>query len=138
MGIITESKEKLEKILGKDLISVVLYGSYASGKQHEHSDVDLLIICSNKEKSEKLVQEFQREYALKGIKISPLVVSKEEVIFAVKSTNPLMLSMKDNYKILFGHDFFEEQIKNLNKEIIRKGIEKIGKFSWRIKSWEVI
>jgi predicted nucleotidyltransferase len=32
---------------GKRLISVVMFGSFARGNAHEHSDIDLLVIVDN-------------------------------------------------------------------------------------------
>ena len=44
--IIAEYKEKLEA-LGIRPKKIILYGSYASGKAREHSDLDLLVVSDD-------------------------------------------------------------------------------------------
>ena len=45
--------EDLRTIYGKDLRSVVLYGSYARGTQTEESDVDIAVLLDRKPEKEK-------------------------------------------------------------------------------------
>ena len=44
LKILREVKEKLEEILGDDLVEVILFGSYARGEAREDSDVDVLVV----------------------------------------------------------------------------------------------
>ncbi len=45
--IINQFKTDLQKIYGQRFVKLILFGSYAKGKQHEESDVDLLLILNN-------------------------------------------------------------------------------------------
>ncbi len=42
--VLKQLKKLLQKIYGKDLIDVILFGSYAKKIAHQNSDVDILII----------------------------------------------------------------------------------------------
>lgn len=44
---IQESAKRLEKLLEKNLIKIVLYGSYARGDYNNFSDIDIFILVSN-------------------------------------------------------------------------------------------
>ena len=45
---IQESANRLKKLLEKNLIKIVLYGSYARGDYNNFSDIDIFILVSNK------------------------------------------------------------------------------------------
>ena len=45
--ILKEFREKAEKLYGKRLKSIILYGSYARGQANdEHSDIDLAVVLA--------------------------------------------------------------------------------------------
>ncbi|CAI1491938.1 Putative nucleotidyltransferase [Thermococcus nautili] len=76
LEILREVKEKLIKILGDDLVEVILFGSYARGEAKEDSDVDVLVVVKRKltlEEHDKL-SEVTEEYILeKGLVLSLIV-----------------------------------------------------------------
>lgn len=45
---IQESAKRLKKLLEKNLIKIVLYGSYARGDYKNFSDIDIFILVNNK------------------------------------------------------------------------------------------
>lgn len=66
------------KILGKHLLQVILYGSYARGDYHEDSDIDILFITnlSESEQYDYLMQlsDLAFEYEMRhGVHISPVI-----------------------------------------------------------------
>lgn len=42
--ILTEIKDKVKQIMGDQLISIILYGSYARNEQDDDSDMDVVIL----------------------------------------------------------------------------------------------
>lgn len=42
--VLNKTKDGLFRIFGKDLLDVLLYGSYARGEQDEESDIDVLAL----------------------------------------------------------------------------------------------
>ncbi len=46
--IIPEFKANLQKLYGDNLQSIILYGSWARGEANENSDIDLMVVLTNK------------------------------------------------------------------------------------------
>jgi len=56
--ILHEFKEDVKNILGDNFVEMILFGSYARGDYREDSDVDVLIVVKEKNKSvEKIVSD---------------------------------------------------------------------------------
>lgn len=81
--IIKKKIEAIVKILYKEYKAnnVILFGSYAYGKPHENSDIDLLIIKETKDRPidrlvtvKRLVRDLR-----KGIPFSPIVLTPGEL-----------------------------------------------------------
>lgn len=76
--ILEDLKGELQKIYGRRLKSLFLYGSYARGDATEGSDIDILLLIENGEKNEVLEKqrsETVSDICLKyDILISTLVV----------------------------------------------------------------
>ena len=63
--MITQSvlQEAAERLAAKfQPQQIILFGSYAQGTADEHSDVDLLVICSIRGSRRKLMVEMDRKY----------------------------------------------------------------------------
>ncbi|NJE09766.1 nucleotidyltransferase domain-containing protein [Thermococcus sp. MAR1] len=74
--ILREVKEKLEEILGDDLVEVILFGSYARGEAREDSDVDVLVVVRRKltlKEHDKLTEVTDRYVLERGIVVSLIV-----------------------------------------------------------------
>jgi predicted nucleotidyltransferase len=63
--LIEESEEVIKERAGNNLKRIILYGSYAEGKQNKNSDIDLAIELKNKKNSEKLRAEILGELSEK-------------------------------------------------------------------------
>lgn len=96
-------KNRLTKLKEKDVLSIILYGSYASGEATISSDVDIMVIVKNKtksliSKSDNLKNELLKEDILLRIDIINLIEFKK----LYKLKEPLFKSIGENHKILCG------------------------------------
>ena len=82
-NLLDQYTEILQKIYGKHLKKVILYGSYARGDYREDSDIDIMILTTlTDEEIEKtepmlfdLAFDFQMDY---GVDISVVVKNKDQ------------------------------------------------------------
>ena len=116
---INEFVEACKEKFGEDLISIVLFGSYARGNFKESSDVDLLVIVENLPESvwerSKLMKEITWKIFLKyNEDLQPILSTPEEIIAAMRIGNPIFFGILLGYKILFdSRDFFERSLKEI-------------------------
>lgn len=97
--IVYEFSKDMQRILGKDLSAVVLYGSYARGDYIEDSDVDVMVLvkCSenNIRKYRDRVSDCAFDYLMKyGIDISPVIKNEEHFNYWVDHL-PYYRSVRD-------------------------------------------
>jgi predicted nucleotidyltransferase len=106
----------LEDIYKDNLVSVILYGSAASGEFiDEHSNLNLLIVLKdirldNIKKSTKLVNNY------KFRKFAPLFFSRDYISSSLDVFPIEFLDMKENYLLLSGEDVLKDiniDLKNL-------------------------
>jgi len=99
-----------DKLILKDrsVLSIILYGSYASGKVTLRSDVDVLVVVINKNKSiiEK-TQEIKKNFLVRDMLLRIDIISLKEFRKLYKTKEPLIESIKENHKILFGRKLNE-------------------------------
>ena len=81
-NLLDQYTEILQKIYGKHLKKVILYGSYARGDYQKNSDVDIMILVDADDyeikKRFNLVCDLAFDYELEyGVVISPLVKNEE-------------------------------------------------------------
>jgi predicted nucleotidyltransferase len=100
--------EDLKTVYGTNLISVVLYGSAASGEfRSKGSNINILTILDdagleNLKKISKVVRKFKYR------RITPVFLT-ERYIDASRDVFPVeFLDMKDNHKIIYGKDILSE------------------------------
>ena len=80
--IIAEFVLDLKNFLGKDLSSIILYGSYARGDYHLTSDVDVMVLVTLSDKEIKKIENqiFDCAFDLEikyGVDISPIIKNQE-------------------------------------------------------------
>ena len=90
--ILHEFKEDVKNILGDNFVEMILFGSYARGDYREDSDVDVLIVVKEKNKSvEKIVSDIADRILLeRGLLISVFIYSVKN--FNIK--NPFLDNVK--------------------------------------------
>lgn len=90
--------------LDGDLLSVILYGSYAEGRETQYSDIDLLVIL-NKEFSgwrEKRQMEVSLRKEFSSIApVSPRIMTEKEFLSAFENYDPLVLNVLSSGKALY-------------------------------------
>jgi len=101
-------KTNILKIKNKNIISMILYGSYAREDFKIVSDIDLMVVVKKRDK--KIIEGFEN---LKKIFLdSDLVLNADIIVFndfkrLYKIKEPLLISMEKNHKIIFGKGFNE-------------------------------
>jgi predicted nucleotidyltransferase len=125
----------------ENLVSIVLFGSYARGIFKETSDIDLLVIVKELPESvwerDKLIKEITWKIFLKyNEDLQPIFSTPEEIRMAMKNNNPIFFGILLGYKVLVDQDnFFEKSL----KEIVAPRIVKnpplfvYGGKRWRLK-----
>lgn len=122
------------KHFDKDLLAIVLYGSYAEDRETPYSDIDLLIII-NREfvdwRKKRAVEVAMRRETLSIGQISPKIMTPKELLSAIESYNPLVLNAISSGKILYDTGIFKKAKKQFN-HIYRKRIVKTKEGYWEV------
>ncbi len=112
-----EAEETLYKDLIKDLksgilsakqevIAIAIFGSVASRRETERSDLDLLVVTQNalgKQAIQRIIDELSIRLAEKnGITLSPYVVTRRELKKKRDQKLPLVKSILSNNQLIYG------------------------------------
>jgi predicted nucleotidyltransferase len=90
-------KEDLSSFFGTELASIVLYGSYAEGRESKYSDIDILVVVKQRSGDRRARREC--EIALRKIlyrsvgQVSPKVIGTDIISTTLKNFNPLLLNI---------------------------------------------
>ncbi|MBU3905064.1 MAG: nucleotidyltransferase domain-containing protein [Nanoarchaeota archaeon] len=101
--------EFIEKISNNDLISVIVFGSFAKGEETEESDIDVLCVTRKKYDIDKIALSLTHKY---NRKITPVVVLAKDFV-NMKKDNPvfyedlikfgvILYGMEPLYKLIYG------------------------------------
>lgn len=107
---------------GPHVVSVTIFGSQVRGEARERSDYDLIVIMeeldANPNVREENVASAVADILLSsGIRISPLVLSREEATFEATNGSPLLASVLSNYEILHDPTGFMIELLDLTKRL---------------------
>ena len=80
--ILLEFTQQVQRVLGKSLKKVILYGSYARGDYRENSDIDIMVLTTLTDEEIRQIKttiydvafDFQMEY---GVDISVIIKNEE-------------------------------------------------------------
>jgi predicted nucleotidyltransferase len=93
--ILKEFREEIEKLYGKRLKDIILYGSWARGEAKEESDIDLLVVLKGEVMPGKeidrmidIITEINLKY---GVLLSVFPVSEEEYSTV---NSPLLINVR--------------------------------------------
>jgi len=109
MDVLNEVTEQCRKALGKNLVSVVLFGSTARGLQDSRSDIDVLIVVEE-EVDNNFFKDIWIDFLMNyGVKLDTIVMAKKDVVDNFNYFSPLFLSFALGITILFDEGFFEKE-----------------------------
>ncbi|MHA1196719.1 MAG: nucleotidyltransferase domain-containing protein [Promethearchaeota archaeon] len=86
---------KLKKLF--KIQDIYLYGSFYTGKIHEGSDIDLIIVGDF---NERFFERIGKILSLTDLPIEPLVYTKQEFEELIRSKNPFILEIIKNSRKL--------------------------------------
>lgn len=93
------------KELKSNLLSIVLFGSYAKGTAAEKSDIDLLILVKKRFPVEKITREIYAKY---GVEISPVLLTEKE--FKEQKNKEIIKEIIKNHCVLLGAENFTKLV----------------------------
>ncbi len=107
MDVLTKFVEQVKAVYGKNLLSIVLYGSRASGEEtKKYSDYNLLIVLEEIKFSDlKLMTRAVKNWVRQGNPV-PLFFTLSHLKTSADVFPIEFLDIKDKHKILFGDDLF--------------------------------
>lgn len=131
---------ELEKLLGEDLVSVVIFGSVARGDFKEGSDIDVLIVAKSFPESYSrrisllvpIAEGARRKVPDHPVQFYPLRVDE------ASKSRPIYLDLLTDSIILYDRDgFMEGVLKDLREKLARLGAKKVkledGSWMWVLK-----
>ena len=121
--IFNQLTKDYQDIYGRDLVSIILYGSAASGNYiPKKSDINLLIVLTE-EGINRLQQSFKTVEKWYKRKVStPLLLTKSYISSSLDSFPIEFLNMQNNYQMVFGDDVLQELV--FDKHHLRLQCEK--------------
>ncbi len=142
--LLTELTAILQQKFNQNLISIILFGSLAKGNFTKTSDIDVIVVCEDLIQDwrvrDKMIPALTEDIELKySTPIHMNLVSEDEISHAIESVNPLMLEIYDANTIIFDKDnFFNNLLKNFEKNLSKWHAKKIEKGFWKIPGLAVI
>jgi len=102
------------------LVAITIFGSRVKGSARRNSDYDLIIISDRLDPNPNVRDEFVASAVAKillasGIRVSPVVLSREEAVSEAEHGSPLLGSILSNYEILYDPTRFMAELLDLTK-----------------------
>lgn len=102
---------KRHLITDKSIMSAVLFGSVAIGRERKDGDVDLLVISNDFEAASSIVSKAGEEISLVfNSRLSPIIMNEKEL--TSKKNDRLINSILNGYVVVVGRDLKEMIIEN--------------------------
>ncbi len=126
-GLLKEFADLCMDKFGSDLVSIVLFGSYARGTATEYSDIDLLVIVNNVSEDwrerDKVLGDIELYFLKEHHKrMFPILTTPEAVADSVRIGNPLFYGILRGYSILFDRNSFFKKL--MQKVLIKVKVDK--------------
>ena len=101
--------EKLKELAGNNLISVILYGSFARGENVEgHSDVNLMLVTESLHLNQLTFLEKEIHHLQKKINLNIVFWTKEELESSIDVFPIEFLEISEHHKTLYGEHLLKE------------------------------
>jgi len=132
-------KDYLLKCLKDNLISAVVFGSYAMLVPSIESDLDLLVVVHRVDDTvEKILNELSVNFAFSyGRTLSITVLSAEGILKSVDALDPIIIAIFWSHDILFDrNNWFRKQMDSIESKILAQEINlkiKRGALVWTVE-----
>jgi predicted nucleotidyltransferase len=111
--------EAAQKAFGKDLETIVLYGSAAEGRLRRSSDVNVLVLLSRFEPASAAALAEAFEAARAAVKLRAMFLLRSELEPAVEAFAQKFADIRRRHRVLFGGNPFESVAVPRAAEIFR-------------------
>jgi predicted nucleotidyltransferase len=137
--LLTELLSRLRAQFGGELVSVVVYGSYARAEADAGSDIDLLVVVPNLPHEWRDIFAMEDELMRAGLDLGRRVdlrlVEPEAVSHGVTWASPFMLEVYDAHRILLDpNGFFATEMRRFEAVMRERGVYKMARGVWRVPS----
>ena len=107
---------------GASVVSVTMFGSQVKGEARPHSDYDVVIIMEALDPNPNMRGEIVASAITNilfesGLRISPLVFTREEATNEVENGSPLFATVLSDYAILYDPTGFMAELLDLTKRL---------------------
>lgn len=102
--ILEDFVKSLEPQHGR-IVTIVLFGSYAKGTATKGSDLDILLVVSEKIGIDKITREIYSKY---GKEIMPMVMTRTD--FKSQKDKPVIKEIIENHYVLYGVENFVNMV----------------------------
>ena len=111
-SIVKELLTRLPEKTNYNLLSIILYGSFAKSTQIKNSDIDLFVLVPSKEKYSEIIENecvsLSRRY---GVEVSPLISEPQSFLNMLREReNNVAKELLKNKIILYGAEKFWELV----------------------------
>lgn len=122
MSILEEIKSKVIEKCGEEVISIVVYGSYA--RSEKYRDIDILIVLKEEKRRIERIKDIASLKRMFDFPLDINLVSKGECIDNFDSHNPLFMDIAVEGKILYDTGLMEELVRDTREYIRERKIKK--------------
>jgi len=95
--VVEKIKEELTAFFGTELASIVLYGSYAEGRESKYSDIDILVVVRRRfgdQRARRACEVALRKMLYRSVgQVSPRVIGAAMMLATLRNFNPLFLNI---------------------------------------------
>lgn len=127
----------LHREFGEQLVSIVVYGSYAREAAAKGSDIDLIIVVRSLPRDWQSIHRLEDKLMLKGRQFGKrfqiTLLTPGDVSDSVEYAAPMMLEIYNTHKIILDHDdFFKDCMEHMKHIIKERGIRMRKPGVWEV------
>ena len=102
----------------KNVLSCILFGSYARESHSEKSDIDILFVVKFKDK--EILNKCRNLSSLLSKEVNPIILNEKEFLIALKTKEPMIATILEPSQrlLITGKEYFLKNTLGVNKESI--------------------
>ena len=99
----------------ENILSCVLFGSYARESHSEKSDIDILFVVKSKDK--EISNKCKNLSSLLSKEINPIIINEKEFLVALKTKEPMIATILEPSQrlLIIGKEYFIKNTLRINK-----------------------